>query len=92
MHTQDSPFAALALSYREAARLLRVDRATTLHDLIDHGFLTPIPWGKRQRIPLEQIQQLARTGFSVAGEPSVARSRPRRASPTGRIRDLEIEP
>ena len=84
---------ALALTFREAARLLRIDRASTLHKLIDVGRLRPVPWGGRQRIPLEQVQELARTGFTVDGKPSRARSHPRRAAPSvGRIRELEVEP
>ncbi len=87
---------ALALSYREAARLLRIDRGDTLHDLISTGLLRPVPWGKGKRIPLEQVQELARTGFTVKGRPSRAASRPRRAIPAPgvgtRIRALEVEP
>lgn len=83
---------ALALTYREAARLLRIDRGSTLSELIRAGRLRPVPWGKRNRIPLEQVQELARTGFTVAGKPSRAISRPRRAALGGRIRDLEVEP
>lgn len=87
--------APLALTYREAARLLRIDRGSTLAELIRAGRLRPVPWGKRNRIPLEQVQELARTGFTVAGKPSRAVSRPRRARPLGvgeRIRSIEVEP
>lgn len=85
---------ALACTYREAARLLRIDRGSTLQDLIRAGRLTPVPWGQRQRIPLEQIQLLARTGFTVGGKPSRVVSRRRVPAPGvgGRIRDLEVEP
>lgn len=86
---------ALALSLREAARLLGIDRGSTLHDLIRAGRLRPVPWGNRHRIPLEQIQELARTGFTVDGKPGRAVSRPRRAIPApgvgARIRALEVE-
>jgi hypothetical protein len=74
------PFPPLVVSFREAARLLKIDRGATLHDLIRAGQLRPIPWGARQRIPLEQIQALARRGFTVNGKPSRAISRPRRAA------------
>jgi excisionase family DNA binding protein len=88
--------AALALSYREAAKLLRIDRSSTLHELIDAGLLRPVPWGRRKRIPLEQVQQLARTGYTVNGKPGRARSHRRCALPApgvaGRIRAIEVDP
>ncbi|ACG73250.1 hypothetical protein AnaeK_2022 [Anaeromyxobacter sp. K] len=87
---------ALALTFREAARLLRVDRGATLHELIRRGLLRPVPWGNGQRIPLEQVLELARDGFTVGGKPSRARSNPRRAAPApgvgARIRALGVEP
>jgi excisionase family DNA binding protein len=87
---------ALALTFREAARLLRVDRGATLHELIRTGRLRPVPWGRGQRIPLEQVQELARTGFTVNGRPSRAVSRARRggsaAEMAARVRALEVEP
>jgi hypothetical protein len=86
---------ALALTFREAARLLRIDRNATLHELIRRDLLRPVPWGKGQRIPLEQVQEIARTGFTVNGKPSRARSNPRRAAPApgvgNRIRAIEVE-
>lgn len=96
MHNHETPLpAALALSYREAARLLRIDRGSTLAELIRAGFLRPVPWGsRRQRIPLEQVQQLARTGFTAGGKPARAVSRRRvpAAGVGGRIRDIEVLP
>lgn len=89
---------ALALTYREAARLLRIDRGSTLHALIAAGSLRPVPWGEGQRIPLEQVQQLARTGFTVNGKPSRASSRPRSMSRFAKgdvgaaIRSIEVDP
>ncbi len=87
---------ALVLSLREAAKLLHIDRGSTLLDLIRAGRLRPVPWGRRQRIPLEEVQRLAREGFSTAdGEVSRVVSRPRRvaAAPAGRIRDaVKVEP
>lgn len=87
---------ALSLTFREAARLLRIDRSATLHELIRRELLRPVPWGAGQRIPLEQIQELARTGFTVNGKPSRARSTPRRGTPApgvgARIRQLEVDP
>jgi hypothetical protein len=81
----------LALSFREAARALRIDRTKTLHALIDAGSLVPVPWGRGQRIPFEQVEQLARVGFRLDAKPAVSRAR-RPASTAGRIRDLEVEP
>ena len=44
---------ALALSRRETATLLRIDRSSTLDKLIEAGFLRLVPWGKGWRIPRE---------------------------------------
>lgn len=87
------PVTALVVSYREAARLLHVDRVRTLHALIAAGSLRPVPWGGRMRIPLEQIQQLARTGYTVGGRPGRAVSRPRRSGTVDpdALRRLDIE-
>jgi hypothetical protein len=90
-----APTASLACTFRQAALILRIDRGATLHQLIRQGDLTPVPWGKRKRIPLEQIQALARRGFTISRKPSRAVSRARRSSGAGavlRIRDLEIDP
>jgi hypothetical protein len=98
MHTATShpKPAALACTKRETARLLRIDRGATLDELIARKLLIPIPWGKGWRIPLEQIQHLARTGYTVNGRPSRAVSRPRHAGPPrgagDRIRALEVTP
>jgi excisionase family DNA binding protein len=90
LHRQPSP--ALAVSFREAAHLLGIDRGSTLLDLIHAGRLRPVAWGKRQRIPLEQVQELARTGFTARGRPGRALSRSRTSPAPGRIRDLEVDP
>jgi len=95
MKDRTAPPTALACTKRETARLLRIDRGATLDDLIARKLLTPIPWGKGGwRIPLEQIQHLARTGFTVNGKPSRAVST-RRAAPApgvgNRIRAIEVE-
>jgi excisionase family DNA binding protein len=84
---------ALALTFREAARLLRIDRSSTLHELIAAGRLRPVSWGRGQRIPLEQVQELARVGFTVGGKPARIVSRVRRHAThaPGRIADLEVE-
>lgn len=54
----------VALTYREAARLLRVDRSKTLLALIRCGKLRSVPWGRWERIPLVDVQRLAETGFT----------------------------
>lgn len=95
MDNRTAPAPALACTKRETARLLRIDRGATLDELIARKLLTPIPWGRGWRIPLEQIQQLARTGFTINGKPSRAVSRRRGAPAPGvaqRIRDLEVDP
>ena len=96
MNARKVVVAALALSFREAAQLLRIDRSTTLQTLIEAGLLRPVPWGRGKRIPLEQVQQLARTGYQVNGKSGRAVSRPRRAAPApgagARIRALELNP
>ncbi len=94
MRTDKQQSTPLVVSLREAARLLKVDRSSTLHALILAGRLVPVPWGGRQRIPIEQVEELARTGFTLDGKPARARKR-RGAPPPGvgqRIRDLEVEP
>lgn len=59
----------LALSHREAAAALGVDRGTTLRDLIAAGRLREVPWGvsaggrPRTRIPAEDVERVAREGF-----------------------------
>jgi hypothetical protein len=54
----------LTVSFREAARMLGIDRGVTLHALVRSGRLTAIPWGARLRIRVEEIRELARTGFT----------------------------
>jgi hypothetical protein len=62
----------LAVSRRKAARLLRIDRGATLDQLVRRGLLREIPWGSGRRIPLEDVERLAREGFAAEG------TRPRR--------------
>lgn len=84
----------LVLSYREAARLLKIDRGSTLHELIRRGDLETIPWGSGCRIPLASVQALARRGWTLDGKPVRAVSRPRRGVPAAgvgdRIRALRV--
>jgi excisionase family DNA binding protein len=83
--------AALACTFRETARLLHIDRGETLHALIRQGDLRPVPWGKGRRIPREQIEALARRGFTIGERRSRAGSLRRVAPAPGRIRDLPVE-
>lgn len=55
--------ARLVVSKREAARLLGIDRGRTLGALLKSGQLRSVPWGRGQRVPLEEVQRLAREGF-----------------------------
>jgi hypothetical protein len=86
---------ALAVSWREAGRLLGVDRnrGGTLGEMVRSGVLRPIPWGCGSRFSLEDIQRVARTGW----RPSGRRVRERAARPASpgagvgdRIRAIEI--
>jgi excisionase family DNA binding protein len=71
----------LVLSKREAAHLLGVDRGRTLGELLRSGQLRAVPWGKGERIPLEEVQRLAREGFRAPGAKPRA-SHPRRKAKT----------
>ena len=86
---------ALVLSYREAAHLLRIDRSSTLHELIRRGDLSVVPWGRGTRLTLESVQTLARRGWTASGKPVRAVSR-RRAAPApgvgNRIRSIPVDP
>jgi excisionase family DNA binding protein len=67
----------LALSKREAARLLGIDRGKTLHALIRAGRLRTVPWGSGRRIPREDVERLAREGFELDFSAPRARRAPR---------------
>lgn len=67
----------LVLSYRQAAKLLRVDRGSTLPWLIKSGRLRVVPWGKSTRIPLAEVQRLAAEGFDAKGVSPRAAHAPR---------------
>lgn len=83
----------LALSRRAAARLLGIDRGATLDQLVRRGLLRPVPWGAGERIPLEQVEQLARTGFTLEGKGRrrlAARAKPGATDPAA-LRRLDVE-
>lgn len=69
----------LVLSRREAARLLGIDRGETLGELLSTGQLRTVPWGRGLRIPLEEVQRLARDGWRKAGAKPRASKLQRRA-------------
>jgi hypothetical protein len=86
----------LLLSRRAAFRLLGVDRCgEAAEELVRSGRLRLVPAGRQHRVPLEDVQRVAREGFTVDGKPGRAVSRPRRGVPApgvgSRIRALEIE-
>ncbi len=56
------PSPALLLTKAEAARRMGVDRATTLAQLINSGQLRTVAVGSRVRIPLAEIERIAREG------------------------------
>lgn len=84
----------LVVSKREAARLLGIDRGRTLGALLRAGQLRTVPWGRGSRIPLEEVQRLAREGFSapegVTPRPSHARRRPGQCDPAA-LRRLDLD-
>jgi len=56
----------LALSRRSAARLLKT-RPATIARLVQGGLLREVPWGEGRRIPREEVERLAREGFTFCG-------------------------
>ncbi len=82
----------LLVSKREAARLLRVSRARTLEPLIRAGIVAVVPWGTSVRVPLAEVQRLAREGFTAPGRrrPAPRRARPGVCDPEA-LRHLDLE-
>ncbi len=98
MNRRQHTIPALSLSYAEAARMLRIDRSTTLVRLVKAGLVRSVPWGKGWRIPREDVERLARDGWT---EEQIALRRrrpvPRRTSAPvagveARIRAIKVEP
>lgn len=54
----------LALSRRRTARILGI-RPETVATLVHLGKLTEVPWGNRRRIPLVDVERLAREGWTL---------------------------
>ncbi len=82
---------ALAVSRRQASRLLGC-RPATVADLVRRGLLREVPWGEGRRIPLEAVEELARTGWRLDGRPprrSTVRA-PGRCDPDA-LRRLDVE-
>ncbi len=85
----------LNFSASETAKILRLGRGSDrgLGALVAAGLLTPIPWGKRTRFSLEEIQRVAREGFRPAAglvrRPS-NRRRKGRVDPAA-LRALDVE-
>lgn len=61
------PGNALALSRRQTARALGV-RNATVADLVRRCLLREVPFGTQRRIPREDVERLAREGFTSEGE------------------------
>jgi hypothetical protein len=87
-----------ALSLRDAARRLGIDRGGRLRDLIDARVIQTIPWGTGGvRVPAREIERILAEGLPD----SSSRSKPRRRAarraavpPAGvgaRIRALTVE-
>lgn len=51
------------LSPKEAARILGIDRKTTLKDLVADGHLTTVPGSRGVRIPRSEIDKLLESGI-----------------------------
>lgn len=83
----------LAVSRRQARQLLGC-RAAIIAELVRRGLLREVPWGAdgRRRIPLESVQQLARTGWRLDG-PAPRRRPSRRAGQCdpAALRSLDVE-
>ncbi len=81
----------LAVSRRQASRLLGC-RPSTVAELVRRGLLREVPWGDARRIPLEEIEQLARTGWRLDG-PAPRRRTSRRAGQCDpdALRRLDVE-
>jgi len=88
------PFSKLLHSKRGAGRLLGIDHSgEAMEFLIRTSRLRLVPFGRGFRIPLEDIQRVAREGFSFHGRPQRVRSsRPRSgvADPDA-LRRLDVE-
>jgi excisionase family DNA binding protein len=90
--------AAGLLSKREAARLLGVDRATTLEDWLSTGRIKAVDLAGRVRIPRAEVERVINEGVSNA--PGLQRPKARRApkpatakppdSPGAEIRKLKF--
>ncbi len=57
------PTLQVALSLRETARLLGVDRGATLHRLIEIGAIRVLPWMGAVRVPRSEIDRILREGL-----------------------------
>jgi hypothetical protein len=85
----------LLLSERAAFRLLGIDRCgEAARQLKRSGRLRLVPAGNRMRIPLEDVQRVAREGFTLNEKP--VRTRPSRQRGPGvvdpdALRRLDVE-
>lgn len=74
-HSPRAPSApAKLLSQRKAARMLGIDRNTTLHDLIASGQLRTVLVNGLVKVPLVEVERLGREGFDTTLSPK-SRSR-----------------
>jgi hypothetical protein len=85
---------ALALSKRAAARLLGIDHSgEAMAYLVREKRLRMVPFGRRYRIPLEDVQRVAREGFELAGRRQRVRASRRRSGLVDpeALRRLDVE-
>jgi excisionase family DNA binding protein len=71
-HAKKAKPLRLMVSHREAARLLGIDRGTTLKALIEAGQIRTVQANGRVRIPLEEVERIADQGYDLS------RSKPKR--------------
>jgi hypothetical protein len=87
----------LLLSKRAAFRLLGIDRCGDAAKALEaSGRLRLVPAGRAFRIPLEDVQRVAREGFTLEGRAVEMRASRRRSVPApgvgNRIRAIEVAP
>lgn len=84
------PVAPLAVSRRQAARLLGC-RPATVAELVRRRLLVEVPWGEARRIPRAAIEELARTGWRLDGPAPRRRSTRRGRCDPAALRRLDVE-
>ena len=83
------------LSRADAARVLGVDKRTTLRRLIAEGHLPAVPGPRGIRIPRSEVERLVRDGIPPPGAPQTRPKRSRHSKPriddSSAIRGIKID-